>query len=406
MSQEKRIYLDHAATTPVRPEVLSAMLPIFKDVFGNPSSFYKNGRNAHNILEDARATLAGCIGAFASEVFFTSCGTESDNWAIKGAALANQAKGKHLITSEIEHHAVLHACDALEKQGYEITRLPVDQDGLVDPEAVREAIRPDTVLVSIMMANNEIGVIQPIAEIASLCREKKVLFHTDAVQAGGALPIDVHQLSVDMMSLSGHKLYAPKGVGALYIRKGVRIANFFDGGAQERNRRGGTENVPYIVGFARAYELAVLEMEENSRKLTAMRDALIKGALERIPHTRLNGHPTKRLPNNVNLSFQFIEGESILLMLDYHGYECSSGSACTSGSLDPSHVLLAIGLPHEIAHGSLRVTFGRSNTIDDVNRLLDDLETIVQRLREMSPLYDEYQKKHPQDPDIASESGK
>jgi len=392
MSHERRIYLDHAATTPVRAEVLSAMLPVFSNVFGNPSSFYKDGRDAFHTLEEARATIARCISADPGEIYFTSCGTESDNWAIKGIAEAHQAKGRHIITSAIEHHAVLHTCDALEKHGYEITRLPVDSDGLVDPEAVRAAIRPDTILVSIMMANNEIGVIQPIAEIAAICREKKVIFHSDAVQAAGAIPIDAHQLGVDLMSFSGHKLYAPKGVGVLYIRKGVRIANFFDGGAQERKRRGGTENVPSIVGMAKAFELAVAEMSENSARLAGLRDALIAGILEKIPHARLNGHPTRRLPNNANFSFQFIEGESILLMLDHYGYECSSGSACTSGSLDPSHVLLAIGLPHEIAHGSLRVTFGHSNTMEDVQALIDDLIYIVQRLRDMSPLYEDYLK--------------
>ncbi|MGI6333575.1 MAG: cysteine desulfurase NifS [Saccharofermentanales bacterium] len=387
MHQNRRIYLDHAATTPVRPEVLSAMMPAFTTIFGNPSSLYQSGLQAHQLVENARAKIAGCIGADSTEIYFTSCGTESDNWAIKGAAQACQSKGRHMITSAIEHHAVLHAFDALTKQGFEITKLPVDADGLLDPEEVRSAIRDDTVLVSVMMANNEIGVIEPIEEIAAICRSNQVLLHTDAVQAGGALPIDAHRMGVDMMSFSGHKLYAPKGVGALYIRKGVRIANFFDGGAQERNRRGGTENVPAIVGFARAFELAVQEMEESSRQLTGLRDALINNILTRIPHTRLNGHPTRRLPNNVNVSIEFIEGESILLMLDQLGYECSSGSACTSGSLDPSHVLLALGLPHEIAHSSLRVTFGRSNTMDDVKRLVDDLEVVVRRLREMSPLY-------------------
>lgn len=392
MSHERRIYLDHAATTPVRAEVLSAMLPVFSNVFGNPSSFYKDGRDAFHALEEARATIARCINADPGEIFFTSCGTESDNWAIKGIAEAHQAKGRHIITSAIEHHAVLHTCDALEKHGYEITRLPVDPDGLVDPEAVRAAIRPDTILVTIMMANNEIGVIEPIAEIAAICREKKIIFHSDAVQAAGAIPIDVRQLGADLLSFSGHKLYAPKGVGLLFIRKGIRIANFFDGGAQERRRRGGTENVPSIVGMAKAFELAVAEMPENSARLAGLRDALIAGIIEKIPHARLNGHPTRRLPNNANFSFQFIEGESILLMLDHYGYECSSGSACTSGSLDPSHVLLAIGLPHEIAHGSLRVTFGHSNTMEDVNALIEDLIYIVQRLRDMSPLYEDYLK--------------
>jgi cysteine desulfurase len=392
MSNERRIYLDHAATTPVRAEVLSAMLPVFSNIFGNPSSFYKDGRDAFHALEEARATIARCINADSGEIFFTSCGTESDNWAIKGVADAHQAKGRHIITSVIEHHAVLHTCDALEKHGYEITRLPVDNDGLVDPEAVRAAIRPDTILVTIMMANNEIGVIEPVEEIAAICREKKVIFHSDAVQAAGAIPIDVRLLGADMLSFSGHKLYAPKGVGVLFIRKGVRIANFFDGGAQERKRRGGTENVPSIVGMAKAFELAFAEMPENSARLAGLRDTLIAGILEKIPHTRLNGHPTRRLPNNANFSFQFIEGESILLMLDHYGYECSSGSACTSGSLDPSHVLLAIGLPHEIAHGSLRVTFGHTNTLDDVHALIEDLIYIVQRLRDMSPLYEDYLK--------------
>ncbi len=394
MSQVKRVYLDHAATTPVRPEVFEAMLPVFTEHFGNPSSFYHRGQQARKLIEDARQTLANCIHADPREIFFTSCGTESDNWAIKGTALALQHRGKHIITSQIEHHAVLHACEALARQGYEITYLPVDHDGKVDPESVRTAIRPDTILVTIMMANNEIGVVQPIAEIGQICREKKVWFHSDAVQAGGSLPIDVRSLPVDMLSFSGHKLYAPKGVGMLYIRKGVRIANFMDGGAQERNRRAGTENVASIIGLARAYELAVEEMADNTRQLGSLRDALIGKVLAEIPHARLNGHRTDRLPNNVNFSFEFIEGESILLMLDHYGYECSSGSACTSGSLDPSHVLLAIGLPHEIAHGSLRVTFGKSNTLEDVDNLVRDLKSIVARLRDMSPLYAIYEKEH------------
>jgi len=392
MSEVKRIYLDHAATTPVRPEVLEVMLPVFSQTFGNPSSFYKTGRDARHALEDARNIIARCIHADPSEIYFTSCGTESDNWAIKGAARALQNKGRHIITSKIEHHAVLHSCEALAGQGYDITYLDVDAGGLVDPEAVRAAIRPDTILVSIMMANNEIGTLEPIGSIAEICREKKVLFHSDAVQAAGAIPIDVREPCADMLSFSGHKLYAPKGVGALYIRRGVRLANFMDGGAQERNRRGGTENVASIVGFARAFELAAAEMDENRRRLTGLRDPFIKAVLERIPHTRLNGHPSIRLPNNINLSFEFIEGESILLLLDHYGYECSSGSACTSGSLDPSHVLLAIGLPHEIAHGSLRVTLGKSTTKEDLDALVEDLAVIVQRLRDMSPLYDDFKK--------------
>jgi cysteine desulfurase len=396
MSTAPRIYLDHAATTPVRPEVVEAMLPILTENFGNPSSFYQHGRDAKRALEDARARIATCLSADPAEIYFTSCGTESDNWAIKGAAQTLQAKGRHIITSKIEHHAVLHSCQALEKQGFEVTYLDVDGDGLVDPAAVLAALRPDTILVTIMMANNEIGTIEPIGEIAAICHEHKVLFHSDAVQAAGALPIDVRQLRVDMMSFSGHKLYAPKGVGVLYIRKGLRIANFMDGGAQERNRRGGTENVASIAGLARAFELATAELEENAARLSGLRDTLIHGILERIPHARLNGHPTMRLPNNVNLSFQFIEGESILLMLDHLGFECSSGSACTSGSLDPSHVLLAIGLPHEIAHGSLRVTFGHMNTPEQVQKLIDDLVMIVQRLRDMSPLYDDFLKQQKQ----------
>jgi cysteine desulfurase len=387
MSEKKKVYLDHAATTPVRPEVLEEMLPVFSRQFGNPSSFYQTGREARQLLDQARQRIARCMGADPTEIYFTSCGTESDNWAIKGAALASSDKGRHIITSAIEHHAVLHACQALEKQGYSLTVLPVDAYGLVDPQAVRAAIRPDTILVSVMMANNEIGTIEPIAEIAAVCREKKVLFHSDAVQAAGALPIDVHELGVDLMSFSGHKLYAPKGVGALYIRRGVRIDNLLDGGAQERNRRGGTENVAGIVAFARAYELAVAEMDETAERLSRLRDRFIEKVMDKIPHTRLNGHPGLRLPNNINVSFEFIEGESILLMLDHFGYECSSGSACTSGSLDPSHVLLAIGLPHEIAHGSLRVTLGHTTRADDLDRLVEDLIGIVARLRAMSPLY-------------------
>ena len=393
MSPDKRVYLDHAATTPVRPEVMAAMIPVFTEGYGNPSSFYKHGRDARHLLEDARATIAQCIQAEPAEIYFTSCGTESDNWAIKGAAEALQKKGKHIITSKIEHHAVLHPCESLAKQGYDITWIDVDADGLIDPEAVRQAIRPDTILVSIMMANNEIGTIQPVAEIGAICREKKVLFHTDAVQAAGAIAIDVKAIQADLMSFSGHKLYAPKGVGALYIRKGVRLANFMEGGAQERNRRAGTESVAQIVGFAKAFELAVQEMDANRARLTGMRDKLIADMLKAIPHCRLNGHATKRLPNNANFSFEFVEGESILLMLDHYGFECSSGSACTSGSLDPSHVLLAIGLPHEIAHGSLRVTLGKANEPEDLERLVADLVVIIQRLRDMSPLYEAFQKK-------------
>ena len=393
MSKSHRTYLDHAATTPVRPEVLSVMLPVFGEVYGNPSSFHTDGQMARALLDEARATIATSIGAKPAEIFFTSGGSEADNWAIKGTASRLASKGRHMITSAIEHHAVLHAMDALKRQGFDITVLPVDAEGLVDPESVRKAIRPDTILVSIMMANNEIGTIEPIAEISRICREAKVLFHTDAVQAAGAIPIDVKALNVDFMSFSGHKLYAPKGVGFLYIRSGIRIDNLIDGGGQERGRRAGTENLPSIVGMAKAFELATAELEDNACRLSGMRDALIDSVLERIPHTRLNGHRTQRLPNNVNFSFEFIEGESILLLLDHYGFECSSGSACTSGSLDPSHVLLAIGLPHEIAHGSLRVTFGKSNTVEDVPRLVDALVGIIDRLRQMSPLYEDFEKK-------------
>jgi cysteine desulfurase len=392
MSKRERVYLDYAATTPVRQEVLDVMLDIYKNEYGNPSSFYQEGQKAAKIVSNARDTVAACIGAQASEVYFTSCGTESDNWAIKGAAASLASKGKHIITSKIEHHAVIHPCEALAKQGYEITWIDVDQDGLVNPDDVRSAIRPDTILVTIMMANNEIGTVQPIGEIGKICKEKKVLFHTDAVQAAGALKIDVKDLNVDLMSFSGHKIYAPKGVGALYIRKGVRIANLLDGGAQEKNKRGGTENVAAIAGFAKAFELATTELEENSAKLSELRDSLMNQILAEIPYARINGHKSKRLPNNVNISFEFIEGESILLMLDFSGYSCSSGSACTSGSLDPSHVLLAIGLPHEIAHGSLRVTFGKDSKQEHVDNLVKDLKEIVKKLRDMSPLYSDFLK--------------
>lgn len=388
MENKQRVYLDHAATTPVHPDVLDEMLPYFSGTFGNPSSFYQRGREARRALENARQRIARILGADTGEIYFTACGTESDNWAIKGTAGKLQNKGKHIITSSIEHHAVVHPCQALEKQGFSVTWLPVDSDGLVDPQDVRRALRPDTILVSIMMANNEIGTIQPIEEIARICREAGVVFHSDAVQAAGTLPIDARKLGADLLSFSAHKIYGPKGTGVLYIRKGLRIENYLDGGAQEKNRRGGTENVAGIVGMARAFEIAAENMAANNEHLKKLRDRLIDQLLSRIPHVRLNGHREKRLANNANLSFEFIEGESILLMLDHYGYECSSGSACTSGSLDPSHVLLGIGLPHEIAHGSLRVSFGYKNTIEEVDRLVQDLEKIVQRLRDMSPLYE------------------
>ncbi len=390
--QEKRVYLDNAATTVVRKEVLAEMIPVFTENYGNASSIYQEGQKAKATLEEARVRVAKALHAEPSEIFFTSCGSESDNWAIKGAAERHKNKGKHIITSAIEHHAVLHTCAYLEKQGFEVTYLPVDEYGLVTAEQVEAAIRPDTTLVTIMAANNEIGTLEPIAEIARVCREKKVLFHTDAVQAAGAIHLDVKELGIDMMSLSGHKLYGPKGVGVLYIRKGVVIANFMEGGAQERGKRAGTENLAGIVGFAKALELAVSEIESQTPRIIAIRDRLIAVMTEKIPHLRLNGHPTKRLPGNVNFSYEFIEGESLLLLLDHMGFSCSSGSACTSGSLDPSHVLLAIGLPHEIAHGSLRISIGKFNTEEEVLSIVPALEMIVARLREMSPLYEDYVK--------------
>jgi len=386
----RRIYLDNAATTIVRQEVVDEMLPVFTENYGNASSIYKEGQKAKATLEDARSRIAKCLNAEASEIYFTSCGTESDNWAIKGGAYRYAKKGKHIITSAVEHHAVLHSCDFLAKQGYDITYIPVDEFGLVNPADVEAAIRPDTILVTIMMANNEIGTIMPIKEIADICRARKVLFHTDAVQAGGTLAIDVKSLGVDMLSLSGHKLHAPKGVGLLYIRKGVAITNFMDGGAQERDKRAGTENLPYIIGFAKALELAADDLEKSAARLSGIRDRLIDAVLTAIPHTRLNGDAQKRLPGNVNFSFEFIEGESLLLLLDHMGFSCSSGSACTSGSLDPSHVLLALGLPHEIAHGSLRISIGKFNTEEEVMTIVPALEIIVQRLRDMSPLYDDF----------------
>ncbi|MGI6669368.1 MAG: cysteine desulfurase NifS [Acetivibrionales bacterium] len=387
---DKTIYFDHAATTPVRKEVLEAMLPYFRQKFGNPSSIYSIGRESKKAIEEARETISGIIGAEPREIFFTGSGTEADNWAIKGVAYANRQKGRHIITTAIEHHAVLHACQYLENDGFEVTYLPVDQDGLVTAEQVRAAIRPDTILVSIMFANNEIGTIQPIAEIGKVTREKGVYFHTDAVQAMGNVNINVSEMNIDMLSMSAHKFYGPKGVGALYINKGVKITSFIHGGAQERGRRASTENVAAIVGMAKALEIAAARMEQHNKKLMALRDRTIKEIQEKIPFVRLNGHREKRLPGNVNFTFEFIEGESLLLMLDMKGIAASSGSACTSGSLDPSHVLLAIGLPHELAHGSLRITFGEENSDEDVDYLLDVLPPIVQRLREMSPLYEAY----------------
>lgn len=348
------------------------------------------GQNAKRLLEEYRDQTASVLNANGSEIYFTSCGTESDNWAIKGVALRNFGKKMHIITSSIEHHAVLHSFRSLEKLGYSATYLPVDTDGLVHPDDLKNAIREDTCLVSIMMANNEIGTIQPIKELSAIAKSRGVLFHTDAVQAVGAIPVDVRDLGVDLLSLSGHKLYAPKGVGALFIRKGVQLNNLFDGGTQEYNRRAGTENLPYIAGLAKALTLADHEMKDSSVRIEGIRDKLIDAVLTSIPHVRLNGHRTQRLPGNANFSFEFIEGESLLLLLDHYGFSCSSGSACTSGSLDPSHVLLAIGLPHEIAHGSLRITIGRDNTEKDVLSIVPVLLKIAERLRAMSPLYEDY----------------
>ncbi|NLC25010.1 MAG: cysteine desulfurase NifS [Fastidiosipila sp.] len=387
---KSRVYFDHAATTAIHPEVMAVFSDALQNNFGNPSSFYKEGNLASRAMNQARASIAEILEVKPEEIFFTSGGTEADNWAIKGAALAQSKKGKHLITSAIEHHAVLHSMQALEKQGFEVTYLKVDADGLVDTEDLRAAIRPDTTLVSIMYANNEIGTIQPIKELGDICRENKVLFHCDAVQALGAIPLRPKDLGVDFMSFSGHKLYGPKGIGILYKRRAARLAQLIDGGAQERNQRGGTENVPSIIAVAKAVELAYSDMEHESKRQIRLRDRLISEIPKIISYAKLNGHPNKRLPNNVNFSFEFIEGESILLLLDAFGYACSSGSACTSASLDPSHVLLGIGLPHEVAHGSLRISLGRENTDDDIDRFLQDLPKVIQRLRDMSPLYDDF----------------
>ncbi len=388
----KNIYFDHAATTSVKPEVLEVMLPYFTERYGNASSIYSLGRENKKAIDDAREKVAKALNAQPKEIFFTSGGTEADNWALEGIAFANQAKGKHIITTNIEHHAILHTCKFLEKQGFEVTYAPVDNKGIVHVEDIEKAIRPDTILISVMFANNEIGTIQPIKEIGALAKEKGIYFHTDAVQAIGNIPIDVKDMNIDMLSLSAHKFYGPKGVGVLYIRDGVRIYPFMNGGAQERGKRASTENVAGIVGLGKAIELATTDIEQYNEKLMKLRDRAIKEILEKIPYSRLNGDEKNRLPGNVNISFEFIEGESILLMLDMKGICASSGSACTSGSLDPSHVLLAIGLPHEIAHGSLRLTFGEENTDSDLDYLLETLPPIIEKLRAMSPLYDTFTK--------------
>ena len=390
----KTTYMDYSATTYVKPEVLDAMMPFFTEKFGNPSSFYGISRETKMAIDNARAQVAKAINCDPNEVYFTGGGSEADNWAIKGIATAHMKKGNHIITTKIEHHAVLHTCEFLEKFGFEVTYLDVNEEGFVDLKQLEEAITDKTILVSIMFANNEIGTIQPIKEIGALCREKKVLFHTDAVQAVGSVPVDVKEMNIDLLSLAGHKLYGPKGIGDLYIRRGIRIDNLIHGGGQERGRRAGTENIPGVVGLGKAIELATENIEENRARLTVLRDKLIDGILERIPYARLNGpRGDKRLPGNSNISFEFIEGESILLSLDFEGICASSGSACTSGSLDPSHVLLAIGLPHEKAHGSLRTTLGAASTEEDVEKLLNELPPIIERLRNMSPLWYDFKRK-------------
>ena len=388
---DRTVYADNAATTAVSPQVLEAMLPYYKEVYGNPSSLYSVGQKAKAALEEARQTVASCLGAEAGEIYFTSCGTESDNWAIKGAAHAMRKKGKdHIITSAFEHHAVLHTCQALEKEGFTVTYLPVHENGIVRPEELEAAITDRTGLVTIMYANNEIGTIQPIPEIGAICKKHGVWFHTDAVQAVGNVHIHVKEQNIDMLSLSGHKFHAPKGVGALYIRRGIAIPNLLDGGAQERGKRGGTENVAQIVGLAAGLKEACATIDQRVARLSPLRDKLMDGLLK-IDRCRVNGDREHRLPGNVSMCFQGVEGESLLLMLDLKGISASSGSACTSGSLDPSHVLLSIGLPHEVAHGSLRLSFGDYNTEEDIDYILEVLPPIIQRLRSMSPLWDAIQ---------------
>lgn len=385
---DKRIYLDHSATTYTNEEVLKEMLPFFTQYYGNPSSVHYMGREAKKYVDQARARVAKALGALPEEIFFTAGGSESDNWAVKGVAYANKNKGNHIITTKIEHHALLHTCEALEKEGFEVTYLPVDSYGMVSLDDLKNAITDNTILISIMYANNEIGTIQPIEEVGKIAREKNIYFHTDAVQAIGNVKINVVDQNIDMLSLSAHKFYGPKGIGALYIKKGTKILNLLHGGGQERGKRAGTENVPGIVGLGKAIEIAVNNMDEHNNRLIMLRDKLINGVMEKIPYTRLNGHPGKRLPGNASFCFRYIEGESLLLNLDMKGIAGSSGSACTSGSLDPSHVLLAIGLPHEIAHGSLRLTLGEANTEEDIDYVLKVLPEIVERLRNMSPLYE------------------
>lgn len=389
---EKLIYLDNAATTKTRPEVVEAMLPYFTEYYGNPSSVYTFSAESKKAVTNAREIIAKSLGAKTNEIYFTAGGSESDNWALVATAEAYSAKGKHIITSKIEHHAILHTCEYLEKRGFEITYLNVDRDGLISLDELKAAIRPDTILISVMFANNEIGTIEPIAEIGEIAKEHGVLFHTDAVQAYAQVPINVDEMHIDMLSASGHKLNGPKGIGFLYIRKGVKIRSFVHGGAQERSRRAGTENIPGIVGLGAAVERAMRIMDTKTRKEIELRDYLIGRLENEIPHCWLNGHRTKRLPNNINFSFLFIEGESMLIMLDMKGICASSGSACTSGSLDPSHVLLAIGLKHEEAHGSLRLTLSEESTKEEMDIVAEEVKKIVQRLRDMSPLYEDFLK--------------
>lgn len=387
---DKIIYLDNAATTKTAPEAVEAMLPYFTENYGNASSIYGLGAESKKAITKSRENIAKSLNADPSEIYFTAGGSESDNWAIVATAEAYANKGKHIITSKIEHHAVLHTCQYLEKKGYEVTYIDVDENGVLKLDELKKAIRPDTILISIMFANNEIGTIQPVKEIGEIARENGILFHTDAVQAYAHVPIDVDELHIDMLSASGHKLNGPKGIGFLYIRKGVKIRSFVHGGAQERSRRAGTENVPGIVGLGVAVERAFAGLDERSKKEIELRDHLISRFEKEVPYCRLNGDRVRRLPNNVNFSFQYIEGESMLIMLDMKGICASSGSACTSGSLDPSHVLLAIGLPHEIAHGSLRLTLSEENTIEEMDYVVDSVKEIVDRLRKMSPLYEDF----------------
>lgn len=390
---KKLIYLDNAATTKTAPEVVEAMLPYFTENYGNPSSVYEFAGVSKKAVTQSREIIAKALGANDNEIYFTAGGSEADNWALKATAEAYKSKGNHIITTKIEHHAILHTAEYLEKNGYEVTYLDVDENGVVKLEQLKKAIRPTTILISVMFANNEIGTIQPIKEIGDIACQNGILFHTDAVQAFGQLPINVDECHIDMLSASGHKLNGPKGIGFLYIRKGVKIRSFVHGGAQERKRRAGTENVPGIVGLGAAVQRAMDTMEARTSQEIKLRDHLIGRVLKEVPYTRLNGHRTLRLPNNVNFSFQFVEGESLLIMLDMEGICGSSGSACTSGSLDPSHVLLAIGLPHEIAHGSLRLTLGEETTMEDIDFVVEVIQKIVEKLRSMSPLYEDFMKK-------------